>query len=150
MQKVEDEPMNVNSDSELDSNSKLESDEDLADMEDIEEGEIRPNVHTDKVGQVVGQTPVTGVEEVGQSGDGTGSPVVNEQSQESEGSPVPQKAHEVNSNMGNQNLHGEENNSAHVCSHEVDTGRLFNRDPNVHMANGPMDGGPVGSSSIED
>ncbi|MFS7982093.1 hypothetical protein Hanom_Chr10g00958681 [Helianthus anomalus] len=112
--------MMANSDSELDSNSNSESDsdDDRVDMEDMEEGEISPIVQNDSEGQDVGINPVTGVKEVGQADDGAGSPVANEQSHEGEGSPTPRKDQEFNSNMGNLNLHGEENNSAHVHCHE--------------------------------
>ncbi|KAM0034420.1 putative RNA recognition motif domain, nucleotide-binding alpha-beta plait domain superfamily [Helianthus debilis subsp. tardiflorus] len=118
----EDDHMKANDDSELEStsNSELESDDDREDLEDIEEGEIRPIVQNESEGQDVGLEPVMGVKETGQSDDGVASPVANEQSHESEGSPTPQKDQGINSNVGNPNLHGEEYTSGHVHCHEVD------------------------------
>ncbi|KAF5805251.1 putative RNA recognition motif domain, nucleotide-binding alpha-beta plait domain superfamily [Helianthus annuus] len=152
LQEEEDDHMKANDDLELDSssNSESDSDDDRADMEDIEEGEIRPIVQNESVGQDVGLEPAMGVKETGQSDDGVASPVANEQSHEGEGSPTPQKDQGINSNMGNPNLHGEEYTSAHVHCHEMDKGNLLTPDLTNYLANGPIDGGPVGSVSIED
>ncbi|MFS7934249.1 hypothetical protein Hanom_Chr05g00389351 [Helianthus anomalus] len=118
-------------------------------MEVMEEGEIRPSVQNDTVGPVAGMDSVAGEKVVGQSGDASAPSVANEQVQEGEGSPTPQMAQVINSNMGNLNLHGEGDNLAHVNNLEVDTGDLFIPKSNIHVPNGPLDGGPVGPVSIE-
>ncbi|KAF5800347.1 hypothetical protein HanXRQr2_Chr07g0315031 [Helianthus annuus] len=139
---------NEGSEPESSSSSDSESDVDRMDMEDIEEGEFRPVDQNESEGQDVGEIPATGVKESGQSDVGAVPQVANEQSNEGERSP--QKDQGINSNMGNPNLHGEEFTSAHVQCHELDKGKSLTPDLNNNVANGPVDGGPVGYTSIED
>ncbi|MFS7947299.1 hypothetical protein Hanom_Chr06g00546651 [Helianthus anomalus] len=137
---------NVDSEIVSSSSSDLESDVHRVDMEDIEEGEVRQVEQNVLEGQDVGEIPVTEVNELRTSGDGTDTPVVNEQSRG--GGRFPQKDQGINSNMGNPNLHGEENTTDHVPPHEVDKGDEWTPELANNAANGPGDGGPMGLDGL--
>ncbi|MFS8000274.1 hypothetical protein Hanom_Chr12g01176441 [Helianthus anomalus] len=136
----------INSESELDSESDSECDEDMEGMEDLEEGEMRPNVSSDEIGQDAGQSPATAVEEAGLSGEASDSPVELVKSQGGEEAPAHQRSPTVNTSMGNNNLHGDVIKSAHGDrNYEGVAGRTTCPESNCHMGNGPKDSGHVSS-----
>ncbi|MFS8009613.1 hypothetical protein Hanom_Chr14g01286991 [Helianthus anomalus] len=130
------------------SSSDSESIDDQMNIEDTEEGVFRPVGQNESEGQDVGETPAAEVRESGQSVAGVVPPVANEQSKEGEKSP--KKDQGINSNMDYPKLHGEGISSSHVQCHVVVNDKPLTPDLTNNVANGPMDGGPVGYSSIED
>ncbi|MFS7976592.1 hypothetical protein Hanom_Chr10g00894241 [Helianthus anomalus] len=146
IQSLNDDSSLINSESELDSESDSEDDVDMEGMEDLEEGEMRPNESTDEVGQDADQSPVTAVEEVGFSGEASDDPVEIVKSQGGEETPAHQRSPTVNTSMGNNNLHGDVNKSAHEDrNYEGVAVRTTCPESNLHMGNGPKDSGHVSS-----
>ncbi|MFS7923671.1 hypothetical protein Hanom_Chr03g00263521 [Helianthus anomalus] len=123
----------VMDDSEYESNTESDEDEDLEDVEVFEEGDIRPSVPPDGGTQACEQNPTTEVDV---------SEAVPVEFQSAPGGNESQVAQEVpnhNACMGNQNLHGDMDGSAHETGiNEVALDKVNNARFNNEWGNGPI------------